>query len=90
MTFSDFTVTLAREIAAVKLNKSDGTVGPLYRIPAHSQVRRVRPSQMAGMVEIDWQGEGYAVFEEDLRVRGIVTRENEGFYSRGFAPALQN
>jgi hypothetical protein len=62
-------LVLTRELAAIKLNRADRSVGALYRIPAFSRIRRGRPSMMSGMVEIEWQGESYAVFEQDLDTR---------------------
>lgn len=66
MQSSNARLILTRELAAIKLNKPDGSAGALYRIPAQSRIWPLRPSNMAGMVEIDWQGETYAVFEQDL------------------------
>jgi hypothetical protein len=60
---------LTRELAAIKLNRADRSIGALYRIPVSSRIRRVRASMMSGMVEIEWQGESYAVFEQDLDTR---------------------
>jgi hypothetical protein len=65
--YSDLEVV--REISAVKINQSDGTPGPLFRIPPRSSVRVRRASMMPNMVEIEWQGESYAVFEVDLHER---------------------
>ena len=62
-------LVLNREIAAVKLSRPDGTLGPVYRIPEHSMIRPLRPSMRDGMVVVEWQGEHYEVFEEDLVMR---------------------
>ena len=62
------TVLLIRELAGVKVKASD--VGPVFRIPAFSQVRRLGTSSaIAGMVEIQWRDDVYAVFPEDLQAR---------------------
>ena len=66
---TEMQLVLTRELAAIKLNRADRSVGALYRIPAFSRIRRIRPSVMSGMVEIEWQGESYAVFEQDLDTR---------------------
>ena len=45
-------------------------LGPIYRIPTHSVVARRGPSRSrSDMVEIDWQGERFAVFATDLDAR---------------------
>ena len=64
-------LVLNREIAAVKLNRPDGSLGPVYRIPEHSTVRPLRDSVREAMVVVEWQGEQYEVFEEDLVMRSI-------------------
>jgi hypothetical protein len=56
-------------MVALRVNEIGGDVGPVYRIPAYSRVRPLHISKMAGMVEIDWQRQRYAVFDEDLRER---------------------
>jgi hypothetical protein len=62
-------VVLTREIAAVKVNAGQ-RAGPVYRIPASSTVRLLGISAaVQGMVEVEWQNEIYAVFEEDLQAR---------------------
>jgi hypothetical protein len=66
------TLVLTRELVGVKVNDSSGGVGPVFRIPASSHVRPVHPSRMSGMVVVDWQGERYAVFDEDLRERATT------------------
>ena len=62
-------LVLNREIAAVKLNRPDGSLGPVYRIPEHSLLRPLTQSVREGMVVVEWQGEQYEVFEEDLVMR---------------------
>jgi hypothetical protein len=74
----DVRLVLTRELAAIKLNKPDGSAGALYRIPAESRIRPLRPSNMDRMVEIEWQGETYAVFEQDLETRSIATSAEGG------------
>lgn len=62
-------VVLTRELAAVKVNAGQ-RAGPVYRIPASSTVRPLGMSAaVQGMVEVEWQNEIYAVFEEDLQAR---------------------
>ena len=67
-------LTLTREIAALKIHRADDSAGPLCRIPARCTVRTLGDWQ-SGMVKIDWQGELYAVFEEDLDVRAVPKDE---------------
>lgn len=62
-------VVLTRELAAVKVNAGQ-RAGPVYRIPASSTVRPLGMSAaVQGMVEVEWQNEIYAVFEQDLEAR---------------------
>jgi hypothetical protein len=62
-------VVLTRELAAVKVNAGQ-RAGPVYRIPASSTVRPLGMSAaVQGMIEIEWQNEIYAVFEQDLQAR---------------------
>jgi hypothetical protein len=74
-----FDLEVIREMSAIKINRSDGAPGPLFRIPPRSSVRVRRASAMPNMIEIEWQGEAYAVFEIDLnertapRITGIRT-----------------
>ncbi len=74
----DVRLVLTRELAAIKLNKPDGSAGALYRIPAQSRIRSLRASDMDGMVEIEWQDETYAVFEQDLEARSTTANAESG------------
>ncbi|HZT38526.1 MAG TPA: hypothetical protein VFA28_11545 [Bryobacteraceae bacterium] len=78
MEFFNMRLVLTRELAGIKLSRPDGAAGALYRIPAHSAVRCLRPSKMSGMVEIEWQGETYAVFEQDLEARSMSANAEGG------------
>ena len=71
-------LVLTREIAALKLQRAGDSVGALYQIPARCVVRPLGAWQSTAkvkMVKIDWQGEWYAVFKEDLEVRAVPRRE---------------
>lgn len=75
-------LVLTREITAVKINNSGRSAGPLYSIPAYARVTQVRPSQLNAMVEIVWQGESYAVFEEDLNSRAVHSGDPHSLLAR--------
>lgn len=61
---------LHRSIRAIELFEGPQTPGRLVHIPRYSQIRAECPSTREGMVEIRWQDQRYAVFEEDLVERG--------------------
>jgi hypothetical protein len=57
----------AESICAVRIQ--DGTTGLITRIPRHSTIRSIGISRLPQMVEIEWQGERFAVFDVDLQSR---------------------
>ena len=58
-------------LTAVRLNGQPHASAPgsITHIPRFSTVRTIGDSQLSGMVEVEWQGEYYAVFPTDLAER---------------------
>jgi hypothetical protein len=73
-------LTLTREIAAVKV--ASGAIGALHRIPPNSRVRRIRASDKRDMVQIEWQGEIYMVFGQDLEERSETIDGDDASFAR--------
>jgi hypothetical protein len=61
---------LHRSIRAIELFEGPQTPGRLVHIPRYSVVCAECASARDGMVEIRWQDQRYAVFEQDLEERG--------------------
>jgi hypothetical protein len=59
----------AEPICAVRIQ--NGTPGLITRIPRHSTVRSIGNSRLSEMIEIEWQGERFAVFDVDLEARCV-------------------
>ena len=69
--------SITTPLPAIRLFQSDRTekAGVMALLPAKAVVEVRGPSDLgAGMVEVSWGHQRYAVFERDLKVRGSLVR----------------
>jgi|HubBroStandDraft_6_1064221.scaffolds.fasta_scaffold1423064_2 hypothetical protein len=64
-------------LVAIRLSStSDGEIaGVMSSLPSGAIVESSGPSDLGtGMIEVAWEEQRFAVFERDLKVRGILVR----------------
>ena len=69
--------TVTKRLAAVKLDSCTHTHGAVTTVPAGSSITLAGPSLLPGMVEVQWDGTLYAVFEQDLQEKERISEDPE-------------